>query len=82
MEKLEFIDFPGLDIKDNFIENIFSPLMRFSDGFIFVNDRDLIEEKGNLDIIENIMNEIKIYKPSFNYNSCIFCLINQKKIWI
>ena len=47
MEKLELIDFAGLDIKDNFIENILSPLMRFSDGFIFVNDCDLIEEKGN-----------------------------------
>ena len=79
MEKLEFIDFPGLDIKDNFIENIFSPLMRFSDGFIFVNDCDLIEEKGNLDIIENIMNEIKIYKPSFNYNSCLFLLNKSEK---
>ena len=32
----------------------------------------IIEEKGNLDIIESIMNEIKIYKPSFNYNSCLF----------
>ena len=38
MEKLELIDFPGLDIKDDFSENIFSSLMRFTDGFIFVNN--------------------------------------------
>ena len=31
MEKLELIDFPGLDIKDEFNENIFPSLMRFTD---------------------------------------------------
>ena len=79
MEKLELIDFPGLDIKDDFRENLFSSLMRFSDGFIFVNNCDLIEEKSNLDIIKSIINELKIYKPSFSYNSCLFLLNKSDK---
>ena len=75
MEKIELIDYPGLDIKDEIYEKeIFSPLMKFSDGFIFVNDCDLIEEKRNLDILEKIMNEIQNWKFSFSYKFCLFLL--------
>ena len=74
-DKLELIDFPGLDVSNNFYkEKIFSPLMRFSDGFIFVNECDLIQERGNLKILANIMNQIKTRKFSFSYNSCFFLL--------
>ena len=79
MEKLELIDFPGLDINNVFLENIFSSLMRFSDGFIFTNNCDLIEEKGNINIIKSIMNGIKISKRSFSYNSCLFLLNKSDK---
>ena len=79
MEKLELIDFPGLDIKDEFNENIFPSLMRFTDGFIFVNNCDLIEDKDNLNIINNIMYELKSYKPNFSYNSCLFLLNKSDK---
>ena len=38
-DRLELIDFPGLDVDNNFYQNeIFSPLMKFSDGFIFMNE--------------------------------------------
>ena len=74
-EKLELIDFPGLDVSNNFYqEKIFSPLMRFSDGFIFVNECDLIQERGNLKILTNIMNQIKTRKFSFSFSSCFFLL--------
>jgi hypothetical protein len=46
----------------------------FSDGFIFVNDCDLIEEAGNLNILINIVNQIKVRKFSFSYHSCLFLL--------
>jgi hypothetical protein len=46
----------------------------FSDGFIFVNDCDLIEETGNLNILMNIINQIKVRKFSFSYHSCFFLL--------
>ena len=53
--------------------------MRFSDGFIFTNNCDLIEEKGNINIIKSIMNGIKISKRSFSYNSCLFLLNKSDK---
>ena len=79
MEKIELIDYPGLDMKDDLYQKeVFSSLMKFSDGFIFVNDCDLIEEKGNLDILEKIMNEIQYRqlsrKLSFSYKSSLFLL--------
>ena len=73
--KLELIDFPGLDVKNNFYnEKIFSPLMRFSDGFIFINECDLIQERGNLKILTSIINQIKTRKFSFSFRSCLFIL--------
>ena len=62
-------------MKNNFFkEKIFSPLMRFSDGFIFVNECDLIQESGNLKILMSIINQIKTRKFSFTYKSCLFLL--------
>ena len=81
MGKIELIDYPGLDIKDNLYQKeVFSPLMKFSDGFIFVNNCDLIEEKGNLNISEKIMNEIKFRKSSFSYKSCLFLMNKSDKL--
>ena len=84
MEKIELIDYPGLDIKDEFYQKIvFSPLMKFSDGFIFVNNCDLIEEKGNIDILKKIMNEIISMNENmlkkFSYKSCLFLLNKSDK---
>ena len=74
-DKLELIDFPGLDVHNNFYnEKIFSPLMRFSDGFIFMNECDLIQEYGNMNILTNIINQIKSRKFTFTYKSCLFLL--------
>jgi len=74
-DKLELIDFPGLDVKNNFYkESIFAPLMRFSDGFIFINESDLIMESGNIKILKSIINEIRTRKFSFSYTSCLFLL--------
>ena len=74
-DKLELIDFPGLDVKNNFYkEEIFSPLMRFSDGFIFVNECDLIQESGNLKILSSIINQITTRKFSFSFKSSLFLL--------
>ena len=74
-DKLEFIDFPGLDVKNNFYqEKIFSPLMKFSDGFVFMNECDLILESGNLKILTGIVNEILTRKFNFTYKSCLFLL--------
>lgn len=74
-DKLELIDFPGLDVYNNFYnEKIFSPLMRFSDGFIFMNECDLIQEYGNMNILTSIIKQIKSRKFTFTYKSCLFLL--------
>ena len=73
--KVELIDFPGLDTLKNFYEEtIFAPLMNFSDGFIFVNDCDLIKESGNINILRNIVNEINLRISYFSYNSRFFLI--------
>ena len=73
--KLELIDFPGLNVDNNFYhEKIFSPLMRFSDGFIFMNECDLIQEFGNMKILTNIIDQIRVRKFTFTYKSCLFLL--------
>ena len=84
MEKIELIDYPGLDIKDEFYQEIvFSPLMQFSDWFIFVNNCDLIEERGNTDILKTIVNEIISMNENrlkkFSYKSCLFILNKSDK---
>ena len=48
--------------------------MRFSDGFIFVNECDLIQEMGNLKILNDIVTQIKERKFSFSFDSCFFLL--------
>ena len=74
-EKLELIDFPGLDTSNNvYKEKIFAPLMRFSDGFIFMNECDLIQEIGNMRILTNIISQIRTRKFTFSYKSCLFLL--------
>ena len=74
-DKLELIDFPGLNVDNNFYhEKIFSPLMRFSDGFIFMNECDLIQEFGNMKILTSIIEQIKVRKFTFTYKSCLFLL--------
>ena len=67
-DKLELIDFPGLDVKNNYYEdNIFIPLMNFSDGFIFVNECNLINESSNLQILDNILKQIINRDFSFSF---------------
>lgn len=74
-DKLELIDFPGLDVKNNFYkETIFAPLMRFSDDFIFINESDLIKESGNIQILTSMIREIRARKFSFSYTSYLFLL--------
>ena len=75
--KFEFIDFPGLHTKNHFCEeNIFNPLMRICDGFIFVNKSDLINDKSNVDALKEIIIRVESRKFFFNLNSCLFIINN------
>ena len=76
-EKIELIDFPGLDSTNNiFNSNVLGPLLKFSDGFIFVNKGNSIKEKEKVEILFDIINKIQKRKFEFSFKSCLF-LINR-----
>ena len=78
-EKIELIDFPGLRTENNFYEEkIFNPLMKFTDGFIFINKNDLIKEKSNVNALKDIINRIDSRKFGLNYESFLFVLNNHE----
>ena len=48
INKIEFIDYPGLDVGNEFFEeNIFKELIASSDIFLYVNNYDLVNQKSN-----------------------------------
>ena len=76
-EKIELIDFPGLDTTNNiFNSNVLGPLLKFSDGFIFLNKGDSINEDEKVKILLNIIDKIQKRKFEFSFKSCLF-LINR-----
>ena len=76
-EKIELIDFPGLDSTNNiFNSNVLGPLLKFSDGFIFVNKGNSIKEKEKVKILFDIIDKIQKRKFEFSFRSCLF-LINR-----
>ena len=76
-EKIELIDFPGLDSKNNiFNSNVLGPLLKFSDGFIFVNKGNSIKELEKVKILFDIIDKIQKRKFEFSFKSCLF-LINR-----
>ena len=78
-EKIELIDFPGLHTANNFYEqNIFGPLMKFTDGFIFVNKNDLIKEGSNFEALIDIIDKIESKKFGLNTDTFLFILNNFK----
>ena len=76
---IEFIDFPGLDVKNEIYINYFLPMIiQSSKTFLFINNRDLIKDKGNQEIFAELIESIKgirgiCNKASF-YKCCIIVL--------
>ena len=74
LNKIELIDFPGIDVNEEIISEIFNKLIQLSDTFTFVNECKLIKNKDNIRIIQRIVNRIDSRKFNFDYNSCLFVL--------
>ena len=73
--KIELIDFPGLDSTNNiFNSNVLGPLLKFSDGFIFVNKGNSIKEKEKVQILFDIIGKIQKRKFEFSFKSCLFVI--------
>ena len=74
-ENIELIDFPGLDsINNSFRMHVLEPLLEFSNGFIFVNKGDSINEEGKAQILSEIIRKIQGRKYDFTFKSCLFVL--------
>ena len=74
-ENIELIDFPGLDsINNSFRMHVLEPLLEFSNGFIFVNKGDSINEEGKAQILIDIIRKIQGRKYDFTFKSCLFVL--------
>ena len=74
LNKIEFIDFPGIDAAEPKINEIFNNLADLSDTFIFVNECNFIKNKDNIKIMQRIFNRIENRRFNFYYNSCLFVL--------
>ena len=74
LDKIELIDFPGIDAIDFKDENL-TKLIHLSDTFIFVNEYTLIKNTDNINILKKVVSRIESRKmQDFDYNSCLFVL--------
>ena len=74
LNKIELIDFPGVDVDDKTVKEIFNNIVQLSDTFIFMNECNLVSNSENIDIIKNIIERIENRRFTFDYNSCLFVL--------
>ena len=74
--KIEFIDLPGINSENELLENEFlSNLIKYSELFLFINDKNIIEEE-NKEIIIKFFYIILTEKMTFDLNSILF-VVNQ-----
>ena len=72
-EKIEIIDFPGLDTeKFEVAQKKAKDLLKIIDGFIYVNFQIQLDSNNN-DILKLMYNTIK-QRKNFSFNTCLFIL--------
>ena len=74
LNKVELIDFPGVDVDEKIVLDIFHNIIQLSDTFIFMNECNLIKNGENIKTIKKIVNRIENRRFTFDYNSCLFVL--------
>lgn len=75
-EEIEFIDLPGINSENELLENEFlSKLIKCSDLYLFINDKNIIEQ-DNKEIIKKFFFIILKDEAIFNLNSILF-IVNQ-----
>ena len=72
--KIEFIDFPGIDVDEQAVKEFFDKIVGLTDTFLFVNECSLISNNNNIKNIQDIVNKIEGRLFDFDYNSCLFVL--------
>ena len=81
-EEIELIDFPGLNSGDNnlFEKSIIDPIIKFSNGFLFVS-KPSVNEDVISEIIESTIEKISNRKIlDFSFDSFLFVLTHYEKI--
>ena len=74
LNKIELIDFPGVDVDEKIVHDIFHNIIQLSDTFIFMNECNLVKNVENIQTIKKIVNRIENRRFTFDYNSCLFVL--------
>ena len=71
--RIEFIDLPGFDIK-GFRDIIFysEKMINFMDGLIYVNNGNVIDDQQNINAINDIFIQIRLYKENFSNEQILF----------
>jgi N-terminal acetyltransferase B complex non-catalytic subunit len=72
--EIEFVDLPGIN-NQKFDSSFLSNLINFTDFFLFINDKDVIQDE-NKDILEDFFKNILSEKTYINLNTIMF-VINQ-----
>ena len=72
-EKIELIDFPGLDTRFEEAQIQSKTLLSIIEGFIHINSKIEYDNHENTKIINLIYNTIKS-RDSFDFNTCLFVL--------
>ena len=73
--QIEFVDLPGLNSDEEIDDNFLSNLINFTEYFLFINDKNVIQEE-NKELIEKFFLKILSEKSAFNLNSIMF-IMNQ-----
>jgi len=71
-EKIELIDFPGLDTDFDEAKKKAANLLKIIDGFIYVNYQVHFDD-GDQQILALMYNTIK-QRSNFSFNTCLFIL--------
>ena len=81
-KQIEFIDFPGLNSENNiFDKSILTPLIKFSNGFLFVT-KSSIKEGDTSEIISSTISRISNRKIlDFSFDSFLFILTHCESLF-
>ena len=71
--KIEFIDFPGLDTKYETALNSSDYLLKFTNGFFFIQGL-VVQENSNKKLFNQIIESIKNRNSDFSFKCCLFVI--------
>ena len=71
--KIEFLDFPGLDTKYETALNSADYLLKFTNGFLFIQGL-VVQENSNKKLLGQVIESIKNRNSDFSFKCCLFVI--------